>query len=117
MALLRQRDRATLPRVQRFIANSTAVQTASAPIGAVTPMSCFRRSMCELFAPAPAEALEDYFLMVSRLVPYKRFDLAVEAFNALKLPLWIAGTAATASAYKGGRPDGPLSGACQRHAD
>jgi glycosyltransferase involved in cell wall biosynthesis len=29
--------------------------------------------------------------MVSRLVPYKRFDLAIEACNALGLPLWIVG--------------------------
>ena len=29
--------------------------------------------------------------MVSRLVPYKRFDLAIEACNAPRLPLWIVG--------------------------
>ncbi len=29
--------------------------------------------------------------MVSRLVPYKRFDLAIGACNALNLPLWIVG--------------------------
>ena len=34
---------------------------------------------------------EDYFLVVSRLVPYKRVDLAIEAFNQLKLPLVIVG--------------------------
>ena len=32
-----------------------------------------------------------FFLIVSRLVPYKRIDLAVEAFNKLKLPLKIVG--------------------------
>ncbi|MBI2190099.1 MAG: glycosyltransferase [Candidatus Levybacteria bacterium] len=32
-----------------------------------------------------------YFLIVSRLVPYKRIDIAVEAFNKLKLPLKIIG--------------------------
>ena len=32
-----------------------------------------------------------YFLIVSRLVPYKRIDLAVKAFNKLKLPLKIIG--------------------------
>ena len=30
---------------------------------------------------------EDYFLIVSRLVPYKRIDLAVQVFNELGLPL------------------------------
>ena len=34
----------------------------------------------------------NYFLIVSRLVPYKRVDLAVSAFDKLKLPLKIVGT-------------------------
>mgnify|MGYP001579990692 CR=1 FL=1 len=34
----------------------------------------------------------NYFLIVSRLVPYKKIDLAVKAFNKLKLPLKIVGT-------------------------
>jgi len=34
----------------------------------------------------------DYFLIVSRLVSYKKIDLAIEAFNKLKLPLKIIGT-------------------------
>jgi glycosyltransferase involved in cell wall biosynthesis len=38
-----------------------------------------------------SEEHEDYFLIVSRLVPYKRIDLAVEAFNHLGLPLKILG--------------------------
>lgn len=33
----------------------------------------------------------EYYLVVSALVPYKRIDLAVEAFNRLKLPLKIVG--------------------------
>ena len=32
-----------------------------------------------------------YFLIVSRLVPYKRIDIAIKAFNKLKLPLKIVG--------------------------
>jgi glycosyltransferase involved in cell wall biosynthesis len=34
----------------------------------------------------------NYFLCASRLVPYKRIDLAVAAFNELGLPLMIIGT-------------------------
>lgn len=34
---------------------------------------------------------QGYYLMVGRLVAYKRFDIAIEAFNELKLPLKIAG--------------------------
>src|SRR3989338_8380352 len=33
-----------------------------------------------------------YFLIVSRMVPYKRVDIAIKAFNKLKLPLKIVGT-------------------------
>jgi glycosyltransferase involved in cell wall biosynthesis len=38
-----------------------------------------------------AQPVQPYFLVVSALVPYKRIDVAVEAFNALKLPLKIVG--------------------------
>ncbi|MCH7641254.1 glycosyltransferase [Patescibacteria group bacterium] len=34
---------------------------------------------------------EDYFLYVSRLIPYKMADLAIEAFNELGFPLVIVG--------------------------
>ncbi len=34
---------------------------------------------------------KDYFLIVSQLTPYKRIDLAVEAFNKLGIPLVIIG--------------------------
>lgn len=34
---------------------------------------------------------KDYYLFVSRLVPYKRPDLAIEAFNELGLPLIVIG--------------------------
>jgi len=33
-----------------------------------------------------------YFLVVSRLVPYKKVDIAIEAFNKLGLPLKVVGT-------------------------
>ena len=38
-----------------------------------------------------SETIEDYFLIVSRLVPYKRIDIGVQAFNELGLPLVIIG--------------------------
>ena len=34
----------------------------------------------------------NYYLVVSRLVPYKRIDIVVEAFNQLKYPLVIVGS-------------------------
>lgn len=39
----------------------------------------------------PATETDDYFLVVSRLIPYKRIDLAVAAFNELGLPLTVIG--------------------------
>jgi len=38
-----------------------------------------------------AEKVQDYYLIVSRLRPYKKVDLAIKAFNNLKLPLKIIG--------------------------
>lgn len=43
-----------------------------------------------LYTPDPS-AQGDYFLIVSRLIPYKRIDLAIEAFNKLGLPLKVVG--------------------------
>lgn len=37
------------------------------------------------------QPLSPYFLIVSRLVPYKKIDLAIEVFNELGLPLVIVG--------------------------
>ena len=42
------------------------------------------------FVPS-AEGPDDYALIVSALVPYKRVETAVSAFSRLKRPLWIAG--------------------------
>jgi len=36
--------------------------------------------------------IKDYFLVVSRLNPYKHIDLAVEAFNEIGLPLYVIGS-------------------------
>lgn len=41
--------------------------------------------------PLPMDSRE-YFLIVSRLVPYKKVDLAIKVFNKLKLPLVVVGT-------------------------
>jgi glycosyltransferase involved in cell wall biosynthesis len=36
--------------------------------------------------------VQPFYLIVSALVPYKRIDLAIEAFNALQLPLKVVGS-------------------------
>ena len=38
-----------------------------------------------------SQEIGDYFLMVGRLIAYKRFDIAIKAFNELRLPLKIIG--------------------------
>jgi glycosyltransferase involved in cell wall biosynthesis len=47
-----------------------------------------------------ADEVEDYYLIVSRLRPYKRVDLAIKAFNNLKLPLKIIGSGSELSKLK-----------------
>lgn len=42
----------------------------------------------------------DYYLIVSRLVPYKKVSLAISVFNKLKLPLVIIGTGSESETLK-----------------
>jgi len=58
----------------------------------------------EKFTPA-ADGARSFDLVVSALVPYKRIDIAVDAYNRLKFPLKIAGTGAEAAALR--RKAGP----------
>jgi glycosyltransferase involved in cell wall biosynthesis len=48
---------------------------------------------CGFFTPdsSPRQHGASYYLIVSALVPYKRVDIAVEAFNRLRLPLVVIG--------------------------
>jgi len=39
-----------------------------------------------------AKKIQDYYLIISRLCPYKKVDLAIKAFNKLRIPLKIIGT-------------------------
>ncbi len=76
-------------RVSQFIAISTAVQQRI--------QACYGRQSRIVYPPvrvnefAVSRQNEGFFLIVSRLLPYKRIDLAVEAFNQLGLKLVIAG--------------------------
>jgi glycosyltransferase involved in cell wall biosynthesis len=89
IALLRQWDWAAAQRVHHFIAISTEVQKRIHEF--------YGRESVVIAPPVdtahfqPAAQHDDYFLILSRLIPYKRIDLAVAAFNELGLPLVIAG--------------------------
>ena len=41
---------------------------------------------------APSNRVDDYYLFVGRLVPYRRLDVLIEAFNKMGRPLKIAGS-------------------------
>ncbi|HEX8981485.1 MAG TPA: glycosyltransferase [Ktedonobacterales bacterium] len=87
---LRMWDYASAARVDAFVANS--------PVVAARIAKYYRRE--SVIIPPPVDVTrfsvstrrEDYFLIVSRLAPYKRIDLAVQAFTKLGLPLRIVGT-------------------------
>ncbi|HEX3051923.1 MAG TPA: glycosyltransferase [Aggregatilineaceae bacterium] len=88
--LYRRWDYEAAQRVDEFIAISTEVQQrikqfyGRASTIIYPPVECAER-----FKPSPVT--EDYFLILSRLVPYKRIDLAVEACTRLGLPLIVGG--------------------------
>lgn len=48
-----------------------------------------------------SDNLSDYFLIVSAFAPYKRIDIAIEAFNRLGLPLKIVGAGQDEKRLKG----------------
>ncbi|MFH1086433.1 MAG: glycosyltransferase [Chloroflexota bacterium] len=85
---LRQWDRLAADRVDQFIAISRTVQRRIDKY--------YRRASQIIYPPvntqvAVAPRDGDYYLIASRLVPYKRIDLAVRAFSVLGLPLRIIG--------------------------
>jgi glycosyltransferase involved in cell wall biosynthesis len=45
----------------------------------------------KLYCPQAGGKHGDYFLIVSRMIPYKRLDIAIDAFSKLGLPLKVVG--------------------------
>ncbi|ADK13604.1 GDP-mannose-dependent alpha-(1-6)-phosphatidylinositol monomannoside mannosyltransferase [Clostridium ljungdahlii DSM 13528] len=92
MDYMRVWDNVSSNRVDYFIANSENV--------ARRIWEHYRRESVVIHPPVRCSLFnisnedQDYFLIVSRLVEYKRIDLAVEAFNELGLPLVIIGDGA-----------------------
>ena len=86
---LRMWDRLAADRVDCFVSISETVRRRV--------QKYYRRDSAVIHPPvrmehlAPSAERGDYFLIVSRLIPYKRIDLAVQAFNELGLPLVIIG--------------------------
>jgi glycosyltransferase involved in cell wall biosynthesis len=91
LAWLRVWDRLAAERVDHFVAISREVQARIRKYYGRTSTIIHPPVDTARFAAQPPAAPDDYYLIVSRLIPYKAIDLAVRAFNALKLPLWIGG--------------------------
>ncbi|MCS6834830.1 MAG: glycosyltransferase [Anaerolineae bacterium] len=91
VALLRRWDYAAAQRVTHFIAISTEVQARIRHYYNRDSVVIFPPIQTSRFVPVPSAQVEDYYLIVSRLIPYKRIDLAIEAANRLGLRLKIVG--------------------------
>jgi len=86
---LRQWDTSSAARVDRVLANSHFIRERVA--------KAWRREAEVVHPPVdpalftPSSEIEPGYLWVGQLVPYKRADLAIDAFNALGLPLTVVG--------------------------
>ena len=83
LALLRRWDYAAARNVDHFIAISRTVQARIQQIYGRESVVIHPPVDTSFFTPDPATRVGDYYLIVSRLIPYKRIDLAVEAFRHL----------------------------------
>ncbi len=89
--LLQRWDYAAAQRVDYFIAISTEIR------GRIRRY--YNRDSVVIYPPVdaaerftPSPNVGDYYLVVSRLIPYKRIDLAVQACTHLNLPLIVGGS-------------------------
>src|SRR6266581_4101997 len=85
---LRLWDYASAARVDDFIANSRNVSRRI--------WRCYRRESQVIYPPVAVETFywkppEDYYLIVSELVPYKRVDMAVRLFSRTGRKLRVVG--------------------------
>jgi glycosyltransferase involved in cell wall biosynthesis len=87
---LRLWDKTAADRVDHFIANSQAVSKRIAKY--------YRRASDVIYPPVEIEKFSvsqkpgEYYLIGGRVAHYKRFDIAVDTFSRLGLPLKVFGT-------------------------
>lgn len=90
LSRLREWDRHAADRVDQFIANSHTVRERI--------MKYYRADARVVFPPVDTHLFsvsndpKTYFLAGGRVMAYKKFDLIVETFNRLRLPLKIFGS-------------------------
>jgi len=89
LTYLRTWDYQAAQRVDKFIANSKFV--------AKRIKRFYKRDAHVIYPPVEVDKYkiikdkQKYFVLMSRLRPYKRVDLAIEAFNEMRIPLKIVG--------------------------
>jgi glycosyltransferase involved in cell wall biosynthesis len=97
---LRTWDAASSARVDHFVANSANVARRVERYYRRKADVIHPPADTDFFTPDESAPTGDYFLIVSALVPYKRIDLAVEAFNGTGAPLKIVGAGPEYKALK-----------------
>lgn len=88
---LREWDRKTAERVNYFIAISENVKKRIKMFYKREAVVIYPPADTDYFTPEENVPKEEFYLIVSALVPYKRLDLAIEAFNTLGKRLKIIG--------------------------
>ncbi|MDF2959491.1 MAG: glycosyltransferase [Paenibacillus sp.] len=86
---IRMWDLLTAQRVDHYIADSISISNRIAKYYGRKSQVIYPPVGYEKFRTS--DKIEDFFLIVSRMIPYKRIDIAIEAFNRLKKPLVIIG--------------------------
>lgn len=90
LSYLRLWDRLAAERVDHFIAISAEIRRRISKVYGRESTIIYPPVHTERFQPV--DRPDDYYLFVGRLVPYRRLDLLVEAFNRLGRRLVIAGS-------------------------
>jgi glycosyltransferase involved in cell wall biosynthesis len=88
---LRMWDVTSAARVDSFVANSATVATRIKRYYGAESVVIHPPVDTEAFSIAAPSELSDYYLIAGELVSYKRPDLAVRAFNEMKLNLVVIG--------------------------
>jgi glycosyltransferase involved in cell wall biosynthesis len=86
---LRAWDTASAQRVDRLVANSNFIRRRVARAWGRDASVVHPPVATHLFAPSAD--VQQHYLWIGQMTPYKRADLAVEAFNRLGLPLLMVG--------------------------
>ena len=102
--VMRSTDRRRVLRAKRFIANSSAVAARMRAAYGVEPDVIHPPVDVRRFREVAGARRGEHFVVLSRLVPYKRVDLAVEAFRELGWPLLVIGTGRMADALAHNAP-------------